>query len=158
MGNYEIELGKMLINSKLTLSVAESLTGGLLSKRITDVSGSSAYFLGGVVVYSSFAKENILNVSKDLMDLYGTVSGVVAEALAKNVKKIFGSHVSIATTGIAGPTEIENKPVGLVFVGVVVNENIFIFTEHFEGSRETIREKTVDFALDKTISILKQGG
>lgn len=155
METYDLNLGKMLLKYEFTLAVAESLTGGLLSKRITDVSGSSNYFLGGVIIYSRSSKEIILKIPAEIITRFGTVSAQTALELAKNVRKLFKSDVSISTTGIAGPTSVENKPIGLVYVGVAVKEKTFFFEERFSGSREQIREKTVDFALNETINVLK---
>jgi len=158
MGTYEINLGKILLKYGFTLGVAESLTGGLLSKRITDISGSSNYFSGGVIVYSGSSKETVLKIPAEIINRFGTVSAQTAVELAKNVRKLFKCDVSISTTGIAGPTSVEDKPIGLVYVGVAVKEKIFSFEEYFSGTREQIREKTVNFALNKTIVVLKNGG
>ncbi|MGB9694389.1 MAG: CinA family protein [Caldisericaceae bacterium] len=158
MEGYEIELSKLLLKRRLTLSVAESLTGGLLSKVITDVSGSSEYYLGGIVVYSVFAKEQIVKVPVQIVDNFGTVSAEVAYELARRVRAIFMSDLAISTTGIAGPAAVEGKPVGLVYVGVATKEKTFTFEEHLAGSREQIRLKTVEIALNKTIDILNNGG
>ncbi len=153
----EVKLSKILKELRLTLAVAESITGGLLSKRITDVSGSSVYFLGGVVAYSRFAKEALLGVPKELIDKYGTVSREIVEALAWNVRDLFKSEIGIAITGIAGPDTIEGKPVGLVYVGIATRGNCSTFMATFKGKREVIRENAVDFVLEKTILLLRGG-
>jgi len=147
----------ILKERNLTLSTAESITGGLVAKTITDVSGSSKVFLGGIVAYSPFAKINILRIDKDIIDSHGTVDPVVAELMARNVKNLFSSYIGISTTGIAGPDPIEGKPVGLNYVGIEIKNRCFIFENKFDGTRDIIREKVVQFLFNKLIQILEGG-
>jgi len=119
-GNDTLEgvLGDLLRQRNLTLAVAESATGGLVGSRITDVAGSSDYFLGGIVSYAYSAKENLLGVSREVLMEEGAVCEPVARQMARGVRKRLGANVGIATTGIAGPTGgTDDKPVGTVWIG-----------------------------------------
>lgn len=115
----EEELGQLLIEKNLTVATAESCTGGLLSSKLTDVSGSSEYVKLNFVTYANEAKHNILGVSWDILNNYGAVSEECAEAMANGLEKATGCDVAICTTGIAGPTGgTKEKPVGLVYISV----------------------------------------
>ncbi len=129
----EVEIGKLLRGKKLTLAVAESCTGGLLASLITDVPGSSDYFLGGVVAYSNAVKERVLGVPREILDTVGAVSPECARAMAEGVRKLLGADLALSTTGIAGPTgATPAKPVGLVYIalshpgGTEVREHRFV--------------------------------
>ncbi len=111
-------ISKLLFNSKLTVSVAESCTGGLLGAALTSVSGSSVYFAGGFQTYSNSSKINLLKIPEDIIDTYGAVSYETAILMAKNVKDILNTDIGIAITGIAGPNGGSDlKPVGTVYIG-----------------------------------------
>lgn len=141
-------VAQLLRDSGLTLSVAESCSGGLIAKRITDVPGSSAYFLLGAVTYSNDSKERILGVPAELIERYGAVSSEVALSMAKGVRKISGSDIAIATTGIAGPDGgTPEKPVGTVFIAMDSEVGSVAFLHQFTGDRTTVREDTAETAL-----------
>jgi len=109
----------LLIKKKLTISVAESCTGGLLSSAITSVSGSSKVFTLGLVAYSNQSKTKVLKVPKNIIKKYGSVSAPVCLAMVKNLSKISKTNISVSITGIAGPKGgVKQKPVGLVFIGI----------------------------------------
>ena len=113
----EEELGKYLIENNLTIATAESCTGGLLSSRLTDVSGSSEYVKLNFVTYANEAKHKILGVSWDILNNYGAVSEECAEAMANGLYAVTKCDVALCTTGIAGPTGgTKEKPVGLVYI------------------------------------------
>ena len=115
----EEELGQLLIEKNLTVATAESCTGGLVSSKLTDVSGSSEYVKLNFVTYANEAKHNILGVSWDILNNYGAVSEECAEAMANGLEKATGCDIAICTTGIAGPTGgTKEKPVGLVYISV----------------------------------------
>ena len=115
----------MLIERNYTLSTAESCTGGLLGHRITNTSGSSKYYLGGVNSYSNQMKKDIINVDKSSLDKYGAVSKEVSIEMAKGVMKLLKSDISLSITGIAGPGGgTKNKPVGLVYITLIHNDKI----------------------------------
>ena len=116
-----------LIKKKLTISVAESCTGGLLSNTITSVSGSSKVFNFGLVVYSNKSKIKILKIPKRIIKKYGSVSEQVCSAMVRNISKISKTKISVSLTGIAGPSGgSKKKPVGLVYVGIKKGNKIMI--------------------------------
>lgn len=129
-------LGNLLREKGLTISAAESCTGGYLSSEITDVPGSSRYMMGGVVAYSNEAKSNLLGVDPAIIEQAGAVSMESAMAMARGVKKRFGSDIGVSTTGIAGPGGgSEEKPVGLVWMGFCIREKEFALKAQFSGDR-----------------------
>ena len=115
----EEELGQFLIDNNLTIATAESCTGGLLSSKLTDVSGSSAYTKLNFVTYANEAKHDILGVDWDILNSYGAVSEQCAEAMALGLHNKTGCDIALCTTGIAGPTGgTDNKPVGLIYISL----------------------------------------
>jgi nicotinamide-nucleotide amidase len=132
-----------------TLSVAESCTGGLIGQRLTEISGSSAYFIEGVTAYANEAKIRTLNVPNDLIEKHGAVSVEVAEAMAKGMRERTGTDYAISVTGIAGPTGgTEEKPVGLVFIGYSDNKETKSIKITLPGDRYLIRWRASQAALD----------
>lgn len=151
-------LANLLLEKGLTIAVAESCTGGLLSKLITDVSGSSEYFLMGIVCYSNRAKTEILNVDKEILQKYGAVSSQCANAMLIGLKKISDSHIGIATTGIAGPGGgTKDKPVGLVYCGFYIKDKFYVEEIFLKGNREQIRNQTANFCFKFMIDRLRDG-
>ncbi|MCS6870826.1 MAG: CinA family protein [Anaerolineae bacterium] len=115
----EVAVGRLLAARRLTLSVAESCTGGLIMHRLTNVSGSSAYLMGGVVVYSYEAKVKFAGVQQKTLDQFGAVSAETAGEMARGVRAAFGTDYALAVTGIAGPSGgTPTKPVGLVYIAL----------------------------------------
>lgn len=134
----------MLNQRNLTIGTAESLTGGMFSQKLTSVSGSSGVFKGGIVCYDPQVKTDILGVSTELINTKGTVSYECASALAHNVCKLLKTNIGISFTGIAGPTNIEGKPVGTVFIGIANDKGEELVEKHMIfGDRESIRRKAV---------------
>ncbi|MCD6099590.1 MAG: CinA family nicotinamide mononucleotide deamidase-related protein [Candidatus Marinimicrobia bacterium] len=122
----ESTVGKLLRDKNLTLSVAESCTGGLVSNRITNIPGSSEYFMGGIVSYDNSVKINILKVKAETIEKYGAVSEQTAVEMAEGVRKVLGTDIGVSTTGIAGPSGgTKDKPVGTVWVGYSDREKAF---------------------------------
>lgn len=139
----------LLSSRKLTLSTAESCTGGLIAGRIVNVSGASAVFNEGVITYSNEAKEKYLHVSSETLRKYGAVSFETAKEMAEGARSNLGCDVSLAVTGIAGPLGgTTEKPVGLVYISCAVFDKVTVKEYHFNGSRQKIRENTVISALD----------
>jgi len=133
----------------MTLAVAESCTGGLLAERITSLSGSSRYFLGGAVVYSNELKTQFANVPKALIDKHGAVSREVAAALAEGIRKRCLASYGVGITGVAGPTGgTEQKPVGLVYVALAGEEGTQVVERNFPGDRKRIRTFATQQALE----------
>ena len=144
------KLHKKLIKKNITLSTAESCTGGLLSSKFTRLSGSSKYFQMGLVTYSNNAKIKILKVNKNIIDKYGSVSPECCRAMVQGLSKISKSKINISITGIAGPNGgTKLKPVGLVYIGIKVNKSNYIFKKKYKGKRLDIQRKTRDFIFSK---------
>lgn len=137
-------IGKILKEKKLHLAIAESCSGGLACKLITDIPGSSEYFTGGFITYSNILKKKILKVPKTILRKYGAVSEQTAIYMAKNAKKYGKADISLSFTGIAGPTGgSSEKPVGLVWIGISYRKNTHAKKFIFSGDRQTIRERAV---------------
>jgi nicotinamide-nucleotide amidase len=132
-----------------TIATAESCTGGLLGARITDVPGASSVYLGGVVAYSNRAKTDQLGVPASLVQEQGAVSEPVARAMAEGCRRRFGATIAVSVTGIAGPTGgSAEKPVGTVCVGIDEGSGSSARTFRFSGTREQVRERSVNKALE----------
>ena len=142
-------VGRLLIERGLMLSVAESCTGGLVGHRLTSVAGSSAYFERGVVVYSNRAKQELLGVPEEMLRTHGAVSAPTAEAMARGIQAASGSRCGLAITGIAGPDGgTPSKPVGTVFIGVAVGDDVQAHRFVFPGNRAAIKWRSAQAALD----------
>lgn len=138
----------LLLANKLTLTCAESCTGGLLAARLVNVPGSSEVFKAGLVTYSNKAKRKLLNVKKSTLQKYGAVSAKTAEEMAKGAAFASKCDVTVSTTGIAGPDGgTKEKPVGLVYIACSVKGKVTVKEYHFTGSRAKVRESTVSAAL-----------
>ena len=147
--SLEQVVGDGLRQRGLTLAVAESCTGGLLSKRITDIPGCSDYYLGGVCSYANSVKMNVLGVKKETLDTVGAVSPEVAEQMAEGVARALGADVGVGTTGIAGPGGgTDDKPVGLVYISVWYKGQHFTRKMQSMNGRDRIRMQAASTALD----------
>ncbi len=141
-------LVERITKKNYTIATAESCTGGLIGHTLTNISGSSNYFDRGVISYSNQSKMELLEVSKDLLDRYGAVSAEVAQAMAEGIRKNAHVDIGIATTGIAGPTGgTEEKPVGLVFIGIATPDETSVHQFQFSGNRLQIKQETCTHAL-----------
>ena len=142
-------LHKKLIKKKLTISVAESCTGGLLAHNLTKLANSSKYFQMGLITYSNQAKIKILKVNKNIIKKYGAVSDECCKAMVKNLSKISKSKINISITGIAGPGGAsKDKPVGLVYIGIKKGNKIIIKENRFKSkNRHSIQKLTVKTVL-----------
>lgn len=148
---------EQLVKSGKTLATAESCTGGLIGKLLTDVSGSSAAYLGGIISYSNKVKNEVLGVPQKLLDTYGAVSAQVAKAMAEGARRVIGADLAVSVTGIAGPnSDNTNKPVGLVYIGVTDGVMTDVQEYHFSGDRRQIRNATAQTALSKTALFLQR--
>ena len=146
---------KKLIETKTTVATAESITGGLISKLITDVPGSSNILKESFVVYSNEAKINILGVDTETINKYGVVSKEVARDMVVRLKLLTGRDLCISTTGNAGPTVCDDKPVGRVYVGIDYFDEVQVFELNLSGDRCEIREKTAEFIFDEIGKMIK---
>ncbi|MFY9115226.1 MAG: CinA family protein [Dethiobacteria bacterium] len=152
-----LKIVRLMFEKKMTLSVAESCTGGLLADRITDVPGSSGIFLAGIVSYSNQSKIRILNVNQDSLKKHGAVSEVVAREMAGGIRKISGSNIGVGVTGIAGPSGgSAEKPVGTVYYAIDIDGKSYAKLLNLEGSRREIKENTVKEVLSDLLGILKK--
>ena len=156
MSNLSLKIVKLLTNKGLTVSFAESCTGGLLSSSITSISGSSKVFNMGLVTYSNNAKVKLLKVPKKTINKYGAVSYETCLSMVKNLSKISKSNISISITGVAGPNGgTKEKPIGLVYIGLkkgrktIIKKNLFNIKK-----RILIQKATVNQALKLILNIL----
>jgi nicotinamide-nucleotide amidase len=148
-------IGDHLRKRKWTLSIAESCTGGLICDRITDIPGSSDYFMGGMVTYSNESKARHLGVLLDDIKRFGAVSPQVAKKMAQGVRKAFGTTFGLSTTGVAGPTGgTKRSPVGRVFIGVAAGRRTWVWREDFKGNRREIKKKASERSLEFFYEIL----
>jgi PncC family amidohydrolase len=133
----------------LTVALAESCTGGLVASTITEVAGSSGYFLGGVVSYSNEAKTALLEVPQPALDAHGAVSAQVAKAMAAGAQARFGADLAASVTGVAGPDGgSPEKPIGLTYVGLADGSTVEVRRLSFAGDRAAIREGAARAALE----------
>lgn len=150
------ELVKALADKKMTVSTAESCTGGLISKLITDVSGSSEVFGYGFVTYANEAKMKILGVWDEALSQYGAVSEPVAVLMSRGARRVSKSDIAVSVTGIAGPGGgTAEKPVGLVYVSLSTPDGTICRKCNFSGTREEVRRQTAEFALNLALKYLK---
>jgi len=149
-------LHQLLIEKHTTVAVAESCTGGLLGAALTTLSGSSAYFLGGIQSYSNKAKETLLGVNPDDLEKFGAVSGEVAKQMAQGALARLGADVALSVTGIAGPNGgTDEKPVGLTWIGIADKDGVQASQFIWEGDREENRRLSVEAALDMLLDWLQ---
>ena len=156
MSNLPLKIVNLLTKKKLTLSFAESCTGGLLASSITSISGSSKVFNMGLVTYSNNAKVKLLRVPKKTITKYGAVSHETCLSMVKNLNKISRSNISISITGIAGPNGgTKEKPVGLVYIGLKKGSKTIIKKNLFKSkNRISIQKATANQALKMILNIL----
>ncbi len=151
------QIHKLLLKNAKTIAVAESCTGGLLSSLLTQISGSSRYFILGIAAYSNKAKKGLLKIPDSVILKYGAVSKVTASLMAKNVRRIAGSDFGIGITGIAGPTgATSTKPVGTVFIAIARKNRLTCQRFNFTGSRTTVKKKAAQCALLLLLNYLKK--
>ena len=152
----EALISKLLSQRKLRLAVAESCTGGLVCHRITNVAGSSNYFMGGVVSYSNEAKMNLLGVSPESLEQHGAVSQETVEQMARGVRTLFGVDVGMGISGIAGPGgATPGKPVGLTWIGISTAEGEKAWQFTWQGDRLAVKEQTAEKALQLLLDYLE---
>jgi len=161
MEKYKLleEIKTILINNNLTLSSAESCTGGLISSYLTDISGASSYIFENFVTYSNAAKTKYLGVKKETLEKYGAVSNQTAKEMSEGLLKL--TDCSIATTGILGPTGYsEDKPIGLVYISLGCKDKIkvikYISKKAPTNNRYEIKKDIVEYALNELLLFLKE--
>ncbi len=152
----EEKLLKALSAKKLTLSLAESCTGGLLANRLTNIPGSSKVFLLGVIAYANSAKFRLLKIPERTIQNYGAVSRPTARLMAEGARGLGGSDLGIGITGIAGPGGgSKNKPVGTVFIAVSSSRKTLAKKFLFTGSRLRIKKQAADLAIQMLLKLIK---
>ena len=145
----EVVLGRLLTEKKLTISTAESCTGGKIAATLSAVPGASNYFKGSVVSYATQAKIDVLDIDENLIAKHGVVSAEVAKEMAKSVQKVMNSDCAIATTGNAGPTKgDEDAELGTVFIGIAMYNEVFVEEFNFGQPREKVIDRGVSKALE----------
>ena len=156
MSNLSLKIVKLLTKKKLTVSFAESCTGGLLASSITSISGSSKVFNMGLVTYSNNAKVKLLQVPKKTITKYGAVSYETCLSMVKNLSKISKANISISITGVAGPNGgTKAKPVGLVYIGLKKGSKIIVKKNYFKSKKRiSIQKATAKQALKMILNIL----
>ena len=143
MYSYKIII-KKLLKRNISISIAESCTGGLLSSKFTSVAGISKIFNMGLITYSNKSKSSLLKISQNDLKKYGAVSHQTAALMVKNLQRLTKSKLCISTTGIAGPSGgTKVKPVGLIYFGIKYRNKTIILEKKFKGSRMQIQQKTV---------------
>tara|TARA_B100000674_G_C37384714_1_gene709052 strand:- start:55 stop:519 length:465 start_codon:yes stop_codon:yes gene_type:complete len=153
---YIQSLHKKLIQKNLTISVAESCTGGLLSSYFTKLANSSKYFQMGLITYSNQAKTKILKVNKNIIQKYGAVSEECCKVMVQNLSKISRSRINVSITGIAGPGGgSKQKPIGLVYIGIKKGNHIVVYENKFQSkNRNKIQILTVKEVIKKLINVI----
>ncbi len=148
-------VAELLVENKLTIATAESCTGGLLGSLLTDIPGSSEYFLRGVITYSNESKTEILGVDEDLFETVGAVSDEVVHQMASGIRQISLSDIGVGISGIAGPGGgTEEKPVGTVYIGVDYMNHVYSYRYNFHGTRKDIKLASAIYALDKVRNLI----
>ncbi|WP_394250237.1 CinA family protein [Arthrobacter pityocampae] len=141
----------------LTVATAESLTAGMVAATLADVPGASSVLQGGVVAYQISVKQKLLNVDADLLARAGAVDARVAAAMADGARAAFSADIGVATTGVAGPSPHEGKPVGTVFTAISTASGTTTAEHHFSGGRDAIRAASRDAVLDELHAVLVGG-
>ena len=149
-------LHKKLIKKKLTISVVESCTGGLLAHNLTKLTNSSNYFQMGLITYSNQTKIKILKVNKNIIRKYGAVSKECCKEMVQNLSKISKSKINVSITGIAGPGGAsKNKPVGLVYIGIKKGKTVLIKENKFKSkNRNSIQKSTVEKVIKIVLNLI----
>jgi len=155
--NQSTRLAAQLAEQGLSLATAESCTGGGLSHLLTSIPGASAFFVGGIIAYQNDIKERFLGVPKQVLQDYGAVSSQTALAMADGCRSRFGTDIAVSITGIAGPGGgSAEKPIGLVYIAVAVNQGTRATEFFFSGQREQIRDAAISAALDLILEALNE--
>lgn len=154
--SVEVQIGHLLRKRELKLAVAESCTGGLIGDRITNVPGSSEYFLGGLVAYANEAKVALLGVSWDTLNTKGAVSQETVLEMARGARRILNTDIAVAVTGIAGPGGgTPEKPVGTTWIGLVAKQGEWTRLFQFSGNREQNKISSANAALQMLLDYLQ---
>ena len=155
----ENKVAELLLQHHLTITTAESCTGGLIAAALVNVPGISGQFQEGYITYSNQAKEKLLSVSHETLEKFGAVSSETAEEMARGARKAAQADISIISTGIAGPDGgPKEKPVGLVYIGCCYLDKVRVKRYVFSGGREDVRRKSAEAALKLVTEMIEQNG
>jgi PncC family amidohydrolase len=155
--SVEETIGNLLLEQGLTLATAESCTGGLVAHRLTNISGSSAYFLGGFVTYSNEAKEKFVGVRHETLLAHGAVSEETAREMAQGARRQMGTDLAVSVTGIAGPLGgTADKPVGLVYLALAAPDDEICQRHVWAGDRLANKEQSAEAALQLVLAYLQR--
>ena len=155
--SVEYRIAALLEEKNIKVSTAESCTGGMVAATLVNVAGISNWFEEGYVTYSNTAKQKLLGVDKDTMEQFGAVSEQTARQMAIGAAKAAGCQAAVATTGIAGPDGgTDEKPVGLVYIGAVVRDDVVIEKHIFKGDRADVRKQSTQAALELLEQMLEK--
>ncbi len=150
------ELAKYLIDHLISISSVESFTVGGFANAIGSISGISAVYRGSLVSYQTRIKRDVLKIDQEVIDTYGVVSKEVAGLMAIHGQKMFDSDICVSFTGNAGPTAMEGKPVGLIYIGVAYLDHIYTYGFELSGSRQEIKKQAISLGIEKVLEILKK--
>lgn len=150
------ELAHILMKRNISIASVESFTVGSFANAIGSISGISQVYRGSLVSYQSRIKRDVLQIDQEIIDTYGVVSNEVAGLMAIHGQKMFSSDICISFTGNAGPTAMEGKPVGLVYIGIAFLDQIQTYCFEFSGTREMIKKQAVSIGIEKILEILKK--
>lgn len=139
-----MNLVELLTKNNLTLATCESLTGGLFAAALTEQAGIGQVFKGGLIVYSNEAKVKLVKISQKTLQEQGAISAECAKEMAANTQQLLNTDLALSFTGNAGPTALENKPVGLVFIGLAGKDRVIVKEYQFSGSRKEIRQQAAE--------------
>lgn len=142
---------ELLMENNITVGSIESLTGGLFASTITRIPGVSKVYKGTIVSYATEIKENLVKVDKQVINEKGVISRECALEMAKKGKELLNADLVVSFTGNAGPSSMENKEAGLVYIGLAFRSDIEVYELKFKGTRNLIRKKCVDFAFNKIL-------
>ena len=150
------ELVSELKAKGLTIASIESLTGGMFVSLISAVANASHVLKGSLITYQTTIKEDVLQVDKELIVEHGVISKQCVQAMAIQGKKMFQSDIIVSCSGNAGPEGMDDKPVGLVYMGVLINEEVTVYEMTFKGTRNKIREQVCEYLKEKVLEQLKK--
>lgn len=155
MQNLESKVLEKLVEKKLSIAIAESLTAGLVSSKLAEIDGASQVLKGAIIAYQNEIKENVLKIDPKVISLHTSVSKEVALLMAENVRKLMNSNIGISTTGVAGPSNVGDKKVGTVFVAFSGEQHNICLELNLKGSRNEIRmqtcQKVFELILEKLV-------
>lgn len=152
------ELAQLLMQEKISISSVESFTVGGFANKIGSISGISSVYRGSLVSYQTRIKRDLLHIDEKIIEKFGVVSREVAGLMAISGQKMFDCDLCISFTGNAGPQAMEEKPVGLIYIGIAYLDHIHTFCYHLSGTREDIKKQAILLGIEKILEILEKNG